>query len=156
MASRSHDTQQRTGAVSMRFWSDDFVGIPYADRGRVREGCDCWGLVCVTYREELGITLPDYLGYRSTDELGEVATVIAGATASPLWVPVNGMAVAFDVAVFRRGIMDAHIGIVVHHGLMLHLGRDDCAKLESYKGGAWSHRLTGHFRHVDMVSRAAR
>lgn len=137
-------------------WSDRFIGLPFADLGRNREGCDCWGLACIIYSEELGITLPDYLGYSTTQEHGELAAVIAGATASPLWVPVTGRAIAFDIAVFRRGLMDTHVGIVVHHGLMIHIGRDDCAKIESYKGGAWSHRLTGHYRHVEMVSRAAR
>lgn len=137
-------------------WTERFVGLPYAEFGRERDGCDCWGLACVIYREELGISLPDYLGYASTEEHGELAAIIAGATTSPLWVPVEGNAVAFDVAVFRRGRLDTHVGIVVHHGLMIHVSRDDCAKIESYRGGVWAHRHTGTYRHVDLVSRAVR
>ena len=137
-------------------WTERFVGLPYAEFGRGRDGCDCWGLACVIYREELGVSLPEYLGYASTEEHGELAAIIAGATTSPLWVPVEGNAVAFDVAVFRRGRLDTHVGIVVHHGLMIHVSRDDCAKIESYRGGVWGHRHTGTWRHVDLVSRAAR
>ncbi len=138
-------------------WTDKFIGLPYAEFGRAREdGCDCWGLATVIYQEELGISLPDYLGYSSIEEHGELAAVIAGAVVSPLWVPVVGKAIAFDIAVFRRGRLDTHVGIVVRHGLMIHIARDDCAKIESYRSGSWSHRLTGHYRHVEMVSRAVR
>jgi len=131
-------------------WSDRFVGIPFQEFGRSRAGCDCWGLACVIYREELGISLPDYLGYGSVEELGEMAAVIEGATASPLWVPVCGTAVAFDVAVFRRGRFSTHVGIVVRHGIMIHVEGEDCAKIADYRTGAWKHRLNGHYRHVSM------
>lgn len=26
-------------------WWNEYVGLPFADKGRTREGCDCWGLV---------------------------------------------------------------------------------------------------------------
>lgn len=42
---------------------DDFVGLPWQDRGRSRDGCDCWGLGVLLYRALLGIELPS----RSTD-----------------------------------------------------------------------------------------
>ena len=43
------------------------------------------------------------VGYTTTEEWGEIAALVAGATASPLWVPVSGRATAFDIALFRRG-----------------------------------------------------
>ena len=136
-------------------WSNRFIGLPWADFGRTREGCDCYGLVHVVYREELGITLPDYLGYGSPDEVGEIAALIEGAQASPLWLPREGPALAFDVAVFRQGRLATHVGIVVRHGLMLHMVDGDAAKLEDYRAGRWASRLTGHWRHVDVVSAVA-
>ncbi len=145
-------------------WSNAHVGIPFADLGRSRDGCDCWGLACVIYREELGITLPAYLGYASADERGEVAALIGGAQTSALWVPVEGTAIAFDIAVFRRGHLSTHVGIVVTHGLMIHMAGEDAAKIEDYRTGPWRHRLTGHFRWarppatrpVQMLSESAR
>ena len=146
-------------------WSDRFIGIPYADLGRDRAGCDCWGLACIIYREELGITLPEYLGdYASTDEHAEISALIAGAAVSPLWVPVSGAALAFDIAVFRRGRASTHLGIVVRHGIMIHMVADDHAKLQGYIDGPYKHRFTGHFRHasraierpVQLISGAAR
>lgn len=36
-----------------------YLGIPYQLHGRDFSGCDCWGLVIIFYKEELGITLLD-------------------------------------------------------------------------------------------------
>lgn len=146
-------------------WSDRFIGIPYVEFGRGRDGCDCWGLACIIYQEELGITLPEYLGdYASADEHGEIAALISGAAVSPLWMPVSGSALAFDVAVFRRGRFSAHLGIVIRHGIMIHMVADDQAKVQTYEDGPYKHRFAGHYRHVSkaverpvqLISRSAR
>ncbi|QFQ88274.1 phage tail protein [Paracoccus kondratievae] len=133
-------------------WSDRFIGIPYLDLGRTRAGCDCWGLACVIYREELGISLPEYLGdYASPDELAEVAALIDRDRASLLWVPVSGPAMAFDIALFRRGRWSSHVGIVIRHGLMIHMVADDHAKVQTYRDGPYKHRFQGHYRHVSRA-----
>jgi probable lipoprotein NlpC len=132
-------------------WSDRFVGIPFAPFGRDPSGCDCWGLIVLVYREVLGVTLPGYLGYGSVEEHAEIAALIAGATASPLWQPVAGAPDPFDVAVFRRGRLDSHTGLVLRPGLMLHMEGEDCAKVARYDTGRWNLRLTGHFRAVSSA-----
>lgn len=140
----------------MTDWTNRFVGLPFAAFGRDRSGCDCWGLACLVYREELQISLPDYLGYTSVDEHAEIAALVADAKASPVWLPVTGPVEPFDLAVFRRGRLDSHVGIVVQHGLMLHAAGEDCAKVESYLAHPWRHRLTGVYRHIERLSRAVR
>lgn len=131
-------------------WSNRFIGIPYEDFGRARAGCDCWGLACIIYREELGISLPEYLGsYSSTDEHGEIAALIGRGQASPLWLPVDGPALAFDIALFRRGRWSSHVGIVIRHGVMIHMVADDAAKVQTYADGPYKHRFIGHYRHVE-------
>jgi probable lipoprotein NlpC len=134
-------------------WSNKYIGIPQADLGRTREGVDCWGLLDVVYREELHISLPDYLDYGSPDELEEISTLIDGAKHSPLWVPVTGPAMAFDIALFRRGKFSSHVGIVVRHGLMVHVVGTDQSKLERYDQGRWQHRFDGHWRHRLMADK---
>lgn len=140
----------------MTHWTERFIGMPYLDLGRDRAGADCWGLACIIYREELDISLPDYLGYASTDERGEIAALVDGATASPLWVPVSGQAMTFDVALFRRGRMTSHVGIVVSQGLMIHMAEAELSRIEHYNSGHWAPRLVGHYRHVEMVSKVVR
>lgn len=129
-------------------WSDRYIGLRWEPFGRGRAGADCWGLVVVVYREELGIELPSYLGYGSVDEHAEIAALIAGAEASPLWLPVTDTPEPFDVAVFRRGRWDTHLGLIVRPGLMLHMDGEDCAKLASLTSGRWKNRASGVFRHV--------
>lgn len=136
----------RTRAGGER-WLRDYLALqPAALRPRER-ACDCWGLACVIYREEFGVRLPDYLGYGSPDEHGEIAAMINGATVSPLWMPVTGAAQAFDIALFRRGRLSTHIGVVVRHGLMIHMLDEDGAKLCDYRTGPWHYRFSGHWRH---------
>lgn len=132
-------------------WSNKYVGIPQADHGRSRAGVDCWGLLCVAFWEEHHITLPDYLGYSSPDELEEVSALVDGAKVSPLWVPVEGQAMAFDIALFKRGTFSNHVGLVVKHGLMVHVVGEDQSKLERYDTGLWARRFEGHWRHRELA-----
>ena len=132
-------------------WSNRYIGLPYVEFGRGMAGVDCWGLVVVVYLQELGITLPDYLGYASAEEHAEIDALIAGAEQSPSWVAADTPApfpAPFDIAVFRRGHLASHIGIVVQRGIMLHMVGQDCAKLEAYTTGRWGNRLKGIYRHV--------
>lgn len=136
-------------------WSDSYIGTRFEEFGRSRAGCDCWGLACVVYSNELGISLPQYLGdYASAEEHSEISALIEGAAVSPLWVPVTGPVMPFDIAVFRRGRMSSHLGIVVRAGVMIHMQGEDCAKLADYRSGRWSHRFNGHFRHVSRAVEA--
>jgi cell wall-associated NlpC family hydrolase len=131
-------------------WSNRFIGIPFRDHGRDFAGADCWGLAWLIYRDELGVTLPDYLGYASAEEQAEVSSLFRGAVASPIWSPVTTPQ-PFDIALFRRGRLTTHVGVVVSPGLMIHVEGEDCAKVVSYRSGAWLQRLAGHYRHVSRV-----
>lgn len=130
-------------------WSARYIGIPFVDHGRSELGCDCYGLARLVYRLELGIMLPDYQGYASAEEHAEVAALIAGAAAGTDWLPCRGDR-PFDIAVFRRGRLSSHVGIVVEPGLMLHMVDEDAAKIERI-AGPWAARLMGFWRHVDVA-----
>lgn len=47
-------------------WAAGYIGLLYKDRGRTRDGLDCWGLLCLVKFEREGIVLPpfDGLGFR--------------------------------------------------------------------------------------------
>lgn len=40
---------------------DKYIGIPYVSNGRDFKGLDCFGLLLTFYKNELGISLSDYL-----------------------------------------------------------------------------------------------
>lgn len=127
-------------------WSAAYVGIPFEDHGRDRSGCDCYGLARLVYLGELGIDLPEYGLYASADEHAEIAALIDGAAAGPEWSPCDGGR-SFDLAVFRRGRLATHLGLVVLPGIMLHMADEDAAKVERI-AGPWSSRLVGYWRHA--------
>lgn len=129
-------------------WSNGYIGLPWADLGRDRSGCDCWGLACLIYRDQLGIELPGYVGnYASAGEQTEIAALVDGEFASASWRRVD-LPADFDIAVFRAGRWQSHIGVVVRPGIMIHMAVEDRARLERIDTGTWQRRLTGLYRHV--------
>lgn len=129
-------------------WSDTYIGLPYADRGRSREGLDCWGLVRLVYADLYAIDLPDYSeAYVSAIEGAEIAEIIAAEEGMPSWQPIDKPARA-DLLVFRQGRYRCHVGLFVASGLMLHVADGHCSRIEPYTAGQWLPRLTGIYRHV--------
>ena len=125
-------------------WANDYVGIPYQNRGRTREGADCWGLACLVYAAELGMILPAlsnrYANAADASEVGALAMDQA-----PLWEEVRDVR-PLDLVLLRIGAHACHVGIVVEPGLMLHLLRGCNAVIERYDGPLWERRVVGVFR----------
>ena len=128
-------------------WPSRYIGLPWADRGRTREGVDCWGLVRLVYSEELNIDLESYADlYR--DPLSPAAS-IALEEGAALWERIEiGRERPFDVAIFSEGRAASHVGIVCGPSAMLHVlqGRDAC--IENYERPAWRPRLLEFRRHL--------
>lgn len=114
-------------------------------RGRDRRGLDCWGLLRLVYAERLGIVLPAYEGAPDDAECAETGALIV-REAKTWWGRVRDPA-PFDAVLFRVGVWPAHVGVVVGPGRMLHIARDDAAKIESWDGPLWCRRLVGFYRH---------
>lgn len=43
---------------------DKYIGIPFVHRGRTKNGVDCYGLITLIYKSELGINLFDIETYQ--------------------------------------------------------------------------------------------
>jgi cell wall-associated NlpC family hydrolase len=128
-------------------WSTAYVGLPWADRGRDRSGCDCWGLARLVYEAELGIALPSYAGeYPSAEEQIEIDGLIRGAVAVGPWIEVEAPE-PFDLVLFGLGRFDSHIGVMVDRARMLHMMGRDAAKIERVDAPQWLRRRRGIWRH---------
>lgn len=137
----------------MIHWTNKYSSVPYLDLGRSMAGADCWGLVKLVYENELGITLPSYDGcYASTEERAEIAALVGEAKGNATWHRVHGEPKVFDVAVFRQGRLDTHIGVIVAASKMLHMANGKNAAIESIESGYWQVRLTGIYRHFKRMS----
>ncbi|WP_372836965.1 NlpC/P60 family protein [Puniceibacterium confluentis] len=123
-------------------WASAYVGLPYAGRGSEAEGHDCWGLVRLVYRSELGIELPSYQG-RAADgvELAEIDRLIARASDSDWWERRASVS-PFNVLTFRRGRLSSHVGVAVTARQMLHMDETG-SKIVDLTHPGWRHRFQG-------------
>lgn len=127
-------------------WWNDYVGIPYADRGRTRSGADCYGLVRLVHEEQFGNRLPSFVDdYESATDREHLEELIARNMEG--WrsvdVPASG-----DVALFRILGNPAHVGVITRPGYFLHVRSGKTATVERLGSPEWSKRLTGIYRYT--------
>jgi cell wall-associated NlpC family hydrolase len=132
-------------------WVADYIGLPFADNGRTRDGVDCFGLLRLVLSERFGIHLPAFAGaVVSTEDAAEIARIIRGEMQPWAEIP-KGHARAGDVVLMRLRNQPCHVGLVVSPvrsgAWMLHaeVGTDSC--LDSYDGARWRGRVIGIFRY---------
>lgn len=130
-------------------WAERYVGIPYKTHGRDREGCDCWGLFNMIWREQLGKELPPYDGvdwYHGQ----KPENVSAGALAySENFVEIlRGNEKLGDGLLLRLRGHPFHCGIVLSPGWMLHTHDGAGSCIEAYETIWWSKRVTGIYRYI--------
>jgi lipoprotein Spr len=129
-------------------WVADYVGIPYLTHGRDRDGCDCWGLLNLVWREQFGFEPPKYEGadwYK-----GQRPAVIgtdAIEYASMFRQVEAGKEEAGDGIALRMRGYPFHVGIVVAPGLMLHTHEDAGVVVENYHSITWGKRISGFYRY---------
>ena len=127
-------------------WTNAFVGIPWKEMGRDRDGVDCWGLFRLVYAEMFGIDVPSYTdSYHSPESNVEVGALIIDETAKD-WIqvgnPCEGDGILFDV----KG-EPSHTAIFIRTGSMLHVRRGTGSCVECYDGPIWTPRFLGFYRH---------
>ncbi|MEH2705232.1 putative lipoprotein NlpC [Bradyrhizobium elkanii] len=137
----------------MTVWSNRYIGIPRVQAGRSRAGVDCYGLLWLVYREVLGLDLASYAGETAdAPERAEIARLVeSGRSASP-WREVSpGAEREFDMAVFRRGGVADHVGLVLAPGCMLHVVDETGVYRETFSSGRWRGRLVALHRHEALA-----
>ena len=133
-------------------WAGSYVGIPFADLGRDRAGCDCWGLVRLVLSERAGLVLPMW----STRER-DAEAAIGGERGSGDWLRIEpGSEQPMDV-VEMSGVVrvegdrfawgSLHVGVVVGCGWLLHSERVSGAVLARYRQDPVKRRVLGLWRH---------
>ena len=132
-------------------WADKYLRIPFRARGRDVAGCDCWGLVRLVYRQELGVELPDF----AIDPNDAEAIPAAVAAEKPRWqaIPFDDRR-EFDVVVMRARLVvagaafspDMHIGVVAPGGRILHTQEPFGVACVPHDHPTLVNRMSGIFR----------
>lgn len=123
---------------------ENYVGIPWRDGGRTREGLDCWGLFRLVYAEVLGIDLPSYSAeYSSAIDKIVIRRLVEGHKDD--WVKVDEPKPGDGAMLI---IMNRpHIGVVIGDGYLLHIERNSGALIESYRSLKMVNLLEGFYRY---------
>ena len=133
-------------------WVTPFVGIPWLEKGRDREGADCWGVLRLAMREHYGVDLPSYgEDYDDLTDGAKITALLRQGIPSGGWRQVTDPREGDGVVLRIIGPLELHVGLVVAPGLFLHA-------LEKYGGSAverldhpmWAHRILGYYRHPEV------
>lgn len=142
-----NNTIDRLRSANLLPWYAKYIGIPFKDGGRDFHGVDCWRLVCLVFKEEWQITLPDY-GEISALELRQVAELIARDAYAEPWIEVVPSCVrAFDVAVMHKRREPVHIGVMVTKNEMIHVEEKTATVMVSITHPSVAFRSINFFRH---------
>jgi cell wall-associated NlpC family hydrolase len=124
----------------------DLIGIPFVDRGRDRNGADCWGIALLVLRH-FGHTVPDF-DVSCFDTLS-IHAIYDGELARWAWqkveIPEPG-----DLAVMRIDArfpeMVQHVGVYIGGGRVLHTMKKRESHLIRVDDPYWSRKIEGYYR----------
>ncbi len=123
---------------------DNYIGIPYRNLGRTRKAWDCWGMVRVFYKDELGIRLPTLGGYADSEDGEDVENTVR-KEASTNWIKVDTPK-PYDVVVFNMAGNASHVGVMLGGGKFLHALKGRLTCVERINGLMWANRIHGFYR----------
>jgi len=99
---------------------DDFIGIPYVEKGRTLEGCDCWGLLVLVYDRYFKIKVPsfsdDYQGFADREGVDLLLEQHRNE-----WVQVESPHIGDGVFMILQG--RPHVGIYIGDDRILHTSK---------------------------------
>lgn len=133
-------------------WTNKYINIPFADKGRSEKGCDCWGLARLIYQKELGINLPVLLDYRDTLDRSTIAGVYEKESEN--WnIIERGSEKLFDIIVLKMMGFPMHVGIVYRKGFMIHCLKGVGTVVVDYESRQWTKRVVGFYRYDNTANK---
>lgn len=130
-------------------WWNRYVAelkVPFKDKGRDELGCDCWGLVCLIYKEQLGIDLPSYLECYETTKDKEVLGILIADERAAKWSEPETPE-PFDVIILKMRGVPMHVGLVTKSGHMIHCARGIGTVHEPFTSSKWKNNVIGYARY---------
>jgi probable lipoprotein NlpC len=126
-------------------WLSDWVGTPYADLGRTRDGADCLGLYLLLNKHRLGRNLPDP-GCTIQQAMRGIVAMKQRKYYDQVTEPQEG-----DALLIRRQGFPVHVGYCINHAWMIHTTRPTGAVVDRWNGLVWRNRIVGIYRYVGQA-----
>lgn len=138
-------------------WEAQYIGLQYRELGRDRAGLDCWGLVVLVLREQLGLEVDEFPVARSSG-CGGMQAQIEQQSGTFDWPEVDRREVQpFDVCVMFSIWRDAadqrlqrgpiHCGLVATRARVLHIERNTASVCIPIGRLEQRNRIKGFYRY---------
>lgn len=136
-------------------WHQKYSRIPFKSKGRaltledaIKNGLDCWGLICLVFLLELGIVLPSYVElYHDTEDAETICAIMLQERAR-LWRDVDRPE-AFDVIGLLDNGTPTHMAIAISGNQMLHCQKGCGTVIQGFPSMRWpSNRILGFARYA--------
>lgn len=134
--------------MSAQAWVAQFIGIPFAEKGRTRAGVDCWGAVRLVLAEHFGYdSLPDFCdSYRDTADRDGIATAVRSGLLLG-WEKADTPS-AGALVILRLAGRPWHCAIMVDSVHMLHALEGVGTVVERIDTMLWRNRIEGIYRYA--------
>ena len=121
-----------------------YIGLKYSSKGRTVAGVDCWGLVYLFYKNELGLSVPAYDGdYTDSNDRKSVSITIKENIKN--WRKVEEPEYG-DMLLFNILGLPLHTAVYIGNGDFLHAFQNTNSCIERLKSITWNRRLVGIYR----------
>lgn len=133
---------------ALPLWSAPYIGIPFAEKGRTRAGCDCWGAVRLVLEEHFGYDrLPDFGdAYTSSTDKESVARAVESGLLHG-WERVDSPS-ARTLVILRLAGRPWHCAVMLNCSWMLHAVANTGTVAEQIDTLLWRNRVEGFYRYA--------
>lgn len=122
--------------------------LQFKDKGRDHTGVDCWGLVQMIYKKELGIALPGYDEcYDETSEREKLAAIIGDEKQKWREILPPERPKLYDVVLLRMHGFASHVGVICGGRNMIHCTEGVGITIEPYDSLRWAKKVLGFYRY---------
>ena len=119
-----------------KFDTTKYIFIPFVNKGRTLEGCDCWGLVRLIYENEFDINLPHFSEVYSNSAEGKKVAIALREGKEVIKYKQKELPEYGDIIIFNILGNPCHVGVYVGKNRVLHvLNKSDSVieRLTSYR-----------------------
>lgn len=128
-----------------------YIGLKYKNQGRDFDGVDCYGLLYLFYKTELGVLLPDFISLDYDQEWYDSGENHIINNIGKLWIKVTPPYKMFDGLIFYLGTKETanHVSLYIGKNKIIHIYENITSRIEIIDRH-WEQNLYGIMRYIDF------